>query len=157
MFAMENRRFAFSIVAVCLQMAGFAARETCDVLVVGGGSAGIAAALQAGRSGASTVLVERGSQVGGNMTTGGVNFPGLFHAEGRQIIDGCAYEILTNAAALSGFPLPDFAERTVPHWKHQIRVEIPVYVAVAEEALTRAGVELRYHTAPSNVKREDGV
>ncbi len=70
---------------------------SCDVLVVGGGAAGVAAALQSGRAGASTVLVERGSQVGGNMTTGGVNFPGLFHAEGRQIIDGCAYEILTPA------------------------------------------------------------
>ena len=62
----------------------FAAEMSCDVLVVGGGAAGIAAALQSGRAGASTVLVERGSQVGGNMTTGGVNFPGLFHAGGRQ-------------------------------------------------------------------------
>ena len=157
MLIMKNHRFAVSILVVCLHVAAFAARETCDVLVVGGGASGIAAALQAGRAGASTVLVERGSQVGGNMTTGGVNFPGLFHAEGRQIIDGCAYEILTNAAALSGFPLPDFSARKVPHWKHQVRVEIPVYVAVAEEALTRAGVELRYHTAPSGVKRADGV
>ena len=157
MLAMKKLGFAFSIIVACLHMAGFAARETCDVLVVGGGSAGIAAALQAGRAGASTVLVERGSQVGGNTTTGGVNFPGLFHAEGRQVIDGCAYEVLTNAAALSGFPLPDFTTRKVPHWKHQIHVGIPVYVAVAEEALTRAGVELRYHTAPSGVKREDGA
>ena len=108
MLAMKKLGFAFSIIVACLHMASFAARATCDVLVVGGGSAGIAAALQAGRAGASTVLVERGSQVGGNTTTGGVNFPGLFHAEGRQVIDGCAYEVLTNAAALSGFPLPDF-------------------------------------------------
>lgn len=81
----------------CLCASSSAAEKSCDVLVVGGGAAGIAAALQSGRAGASTVLVERGSQVGGNMTTGGVNFPGLFHAEGRQIIDGCAYEILTPA------------------------------------------------------------
>ena len=88
----------------CLQLAvawgglcasAFAAEKSCDVLVVGGGAAGIAAALQSGRAGASTVLVERGSQVGGNMTTGGVNFPGLFHAGGRQVIDGCTYGILT--------------------------------------------------------------
>ena len=104
----------------CLCPSAFAAEMSCDVLVIGGGAAGIAAALQSGRAGASTVLVERGSQVGGNMTTGGVNFPGLFHAGGRQIIDGCAYGILTNAAALSGFVLPDFTVRTVPHWKHQI-------------------------------------
>ena len=134
-----------------------AADGVCDVLVVGGGPAGIAAALQSARAGASTMLVERGAQVGGNMTTGGVNFPGLFHADGRQVIDGCAYEVLTNAVAVSGLDLPDFTKRPPRHWKHQIRVDIPVYVAVAEEALTRAGVALRYHTAPSSVRRENGA
>ena len=53
-----------------------------DVLVVGGGSAGHVAAIQAGRLGAKTVLLERNSQLGGTTTTGGVNFPGLFHALG---------------------------------------------------------------------------
>ena len=51
-----------------------------DVLVVGGGSAGHVAAIQAGRLGAKTVLLERNSQLGGTTTTGGVCFPGLFHA-----------------------------------------------------------------------------
>jgi hypothetical protein len=36
-------------------------------------------------------------------------------------------------------------------------VNAPLYVAVAEEALARAGVELRYHAAPAGVKRGDGV
>lgn len=49
-----------------------------DVLVVGGGSAGHVAAIQAGRMGARTVLLERNSQLGGTTTTGGVCFPGLF-------------------------------------------------------------------------------
>ena len=48
-----------------------------DVLVVGGGSAGHVAAIQAGRLGAKTVLLERNSQLGGTTTTGGVCFPGL--------------------------------------------------------------------------------
>ena len=51
-----------------------------DVLVVGGGSAGHVAAIQAGRLGAKTALLERNSQLGGTTTTGGVCFPGLFHA-----------------------------------------------------------------------------
>lgn len=133
--------------------AAFAA--DCDVLVVGGGAAGIAAALQAGRAGASVVLVERGFQVGGNMTTGGVNFPGLFHAWGRQVIDGCAYEVLTNAVALSGESLPDFSKPPKRHWMHQLHMDIPVYVALAEEALVRAGVRLRYHTAPMKAVRTE--
>jgi ribulose 1,5-bisphosphate synthetase/thiazole synthase len=42
-----------------------------DVLVVGGGSAGHVAAIQAGRMGAKTVLLERGSQLGGYHHHGG--------------------------------------------------------------------------------------
>ena len=44
-----------------------------DVLVVGGGTAGTIAAIQSARAGAKTVLIERGSQLGGTMTTGGVS------------------------------------------------------------------------------------
>jgi hypothetical protein len=136
-----KRCWCFIVVVVCLFRNEAAAMPSCDVLVVGGGAAGIAAALQSGRAGASTVLVERGSQVGGNMTSGGVNFPGLFHANGRQIIDGCAYEILTNAAALSGTTLPDFKVRTSQHWKHQIHVNIPD--ADASTAEKRAATNMR--------------
>ena len=51
-----------------------------DVLVVGGGTAGVIAAIQASRAGCKTILLESGSQLGGTMTTGGVCFPGLFYA-----------------------------------------------------------------------------
>ncbi len=40
-----------------------------DVLVVGGGTAGTIAAIQAGRAGAKTLLLERNSQLGGTTTT----------------------------------------------------------------------------------------
>ncbi|NLG00629.1 MAG: FAD-dependent oxidoreductase, partial [Lentisphaerae bacterium] len=65
----------------------------CDVVVVGGGSAGICAAIQSARAGAKTVLIEAAHQVGGNTTTGGVNFPGLFHAWGRQVIAGAGWDV----------------------------------------------------------------
>ena len=48
--------------------------EKCDVLVVGGGPAGVAAALQSARAGAKTILLEQGFQVGGTMTTGGTQY-----------------------------------------------------------------------------------
>lgn len=129
--------------------------ETCDVLVVGGGAAGVAAAAQSGRAGARTILLEQGFQVGGNMTSGGVNFPGLFHAWGRQVIDGVGYEIVTNCVALAGGKLPDFTMPTGrAHWRHQIKINIPLYVALAEEALVNAGVTIHYHAAPTSIIAE---
>ena len=65
-----------------------------DILVVGGGTAGTIAAIQAGRAGAETVLIESGSQLGGTTTTGGVAFPGIFHAWGKQIIGGIGWELV---------------------------------------------------------------
>ena len=42
--------------------------DSVDVLVVGGGTAGAIAAIQAARAGAATVLVEMGGQLGGTTT-----------------------------------------------------------------------------------------
>lgn len=64
-----------------------------DILVVGGGTAGTIAAIQAGRAGSKTILLESGSQLGGTMTTGGVCFPGLFYAWGKQIIGGIGWDL----------------------------------------------------------------
>ena len=43
-----------------------------DVLVVGGGAAGVAAAMQAARSGVKTLLIEPGPWLGGALTAGGM-------------------------------------------------------------------------------------
>jgi hypothetical protein len=46
--------------------------------------------------------VEAGSQLGGTMTTGGVDFPGLFHAWGKQIIAGIGWDLVRAAVELNG-------------------------------------------------------
>jgi glycine/D-amino acid oxidase-like deaminating enzyme len=126
-----------------------------DVLIVGGGTAGMVAAIQAGRLGAKTVLVEAGSQLGGTMTTAGVDFPGLFHASGKQIIAGIGWDLVRATVDLNGDRLPDFS---VPygrsHWKHQVRLNGALLAAIAEEACVKAGVELRYYETPLSIRRE---
>ena len=51
-----------------------------DVAVIGGGTAGVFAAISAARSGAHVILIEKNAILGGTMTVAGVNFPGLFYA-----------------------------------------------------------------------------
>ncbi len=132
-------------------------KQSVDVCVVGGGVAGVAAALQAARGGAVTALVELGSQIGGTFSTCGVNWPGLFHAWGRQVIAGCGWDLIVEALRLSDGSMPDFSRPVLPcHWLHQIRVNIPVWVAVAEEALEKANVRQMYHSAPSSAHFADG-
>src|SRR5580658_5677164 len=56
-----------------------------DVLVMGGGTAGVAAALSAARAGASVLLVERSDVLGGNATQALVHsFCGLFLPPANQ-------------------------------------------------------------------------
>ncbi len=125
-----------------------------DVLVVGGGTAGTIAAIQAGRLGARTILVEAGSQLGGTTTTGGVDIPGLFHAWGKQVIAGIGWELVTRTVEMNSGSLPDFKKPTGrQHWKHQVRLCGALYAALAEEACVKAGVQLRYYEFPAAVER----
>jgi hypothetical protein len=132
-----------------------------DVMVVGGGTAGTIAAIQAARAGAKTLLVERGAQLGGTTTTGGVAFPGIFHAWGKQIISGIGWELVLDAVLLDGGSLPDFSveinNTTVRHWRHQVHVNPFLYAILAEEKCGEAGVEIAYYESPEFItKTEEG-
>lgn len=127
-----------------------------DVLVVGGGTAGTIAAIQAARAGARTVLVERGSQLGGTTTTGGVSFPGLFDAWGKQIIAGIGWELVKQAVELDNGSLPDFTKVPRHHWQNQVHVNQFVYALVAEEACLNAGVAIAYYEFPLSASASRG-
>ena len=122
-----------------------------DVLVVGGGAAGTIAAIQAARAGASTLLVERGSQLGGTTTTSGVSFPGLFDAWGKQVIAGIGWELVRESVALDGGTLPDFSKVPDHHWKNQVRVNQFLYAILAEEKCEAAGVRIAYYEFPQAI------
>jgi NADPH-dependent 2,4-dienoyl-CoA reductase/sulfur reductase-like enzyme len=84
--------------------------DEVDILVLGGGPAGLAAAASAARCGARTLLVERYGFLGGMGTAAGVtNFCGLhgnIHGTLRQVVQGTGAELLDRIAALGGLNVP---------------------------------------------------
>jgi hypothetical protein len=93
------------LLAVCARAAG-EPPASADVVVVGGGSGGFAAALQAARMGASVVLLEQGSMLGGMYTSAGVacfdGNPYLGHTE--ALTTGIFGEIVARIRAHYGHP-----------------------------------------------------
>jgi len=78
-----------------------------DVLVVGGGPGGVASAVSAARTGASTVLIERYGHLGGMATGGLVNIiPNLSDIFGTQRIFGLTQEMLDRLDTLNGTTYP---------------------------------------------------
>lgn len=117
-----------------------------DVLVIGGGAAGVPAAIQAASMGARTMLVEKNGALGGTTTVAGVALPGLFHAWGHQVIAGIGWRMVTRAVQVAGDTLPDFSDWRKPHYKLQVPVSAPLYAGVLDAEIVGAGVDLRLHT-----------
>lgn len=126
-----------------------------DVIVVGAGPAGLAAALQAGRAGARCLLVEKTGLLGGTTTTGGVNFPGLFHAWGKQIIAGVGWELVSRAVREFDGKFPDFSDDDRPHHHRQIWVDRFTYAAVADAMIREANVDVLLHAMPQRANWSD--
>jgi hypothetical protein len=129
--------------------------QNYDVMVVGGGTAGVIAAVQAARAGARTVLVEMTGQLGGTMTSGGVSAPAYFWSPLRQIIAGTGWELVKRCEAVGGASIPDFSKRKPRRPSYHTSVNPYVWALMAEEACLEAGVVLHYHETPLTAARLD--
>ena len=116
-----------------------------DVIVVGGGTAGVIAAVQAGRENVKTLLIEKSEMPGGTIVNASVNFPGLFHAWKKQIIAGIGWELVCKSMDEENRKYPDFSvcEKN-KHSRQQIRINGAYYALICEEALNEAGVDVLY-------------
>lgn len=126
-----------------------------DVTVIGGGTAGVFAAIAAARSGANTILVEKNSMLGGTVTVAAVDYPGLFFAWGNQIIDGPCWEAIKRTEALNGASIPPIAHKTERFWEEQITLNRFTYIYVLNEMLKEAGVKVLTNAMISQVIEED--
>ena len=70
-------------------------REYYDVIVCGGGMAGVAAAVSAAREGSSVLLIEKSIQLGGLAAIGLISwYEPLCDGKGKRIMNGMTYELL---------------------------------------------------------------
>jgi hypothetical protein len=86
-------------------------RHEADVLVVGGGSAGVSAAVAAARAGADVLLVERHGYLGG-LATGGliILLLTLDDGRGRQVVAGLCEEVTRRLVSRGAAHHPPKAE-----------------------------------------------
>jgi hypothetical protein len=122
-----------------------------DVVVLGGGPAGIAAAVSAARSGRSTLLVERYGFLGGMGTAAGVtNFCGLHanvHGDIRRVVHGVATDLLDRIDALGGLNTPHaLFGKTVAQ-----AYDTAAYKVAADQLMQAAGVQLLFHALAAGV------
>lgn len=133
-------------------------RASYDVVVLGGGTAGTIAAIQAARAGASTLIVEKNGMLGGTLTVGGISYPGSFFGHGQQLIAGIGWELCTRTWQETGVT-PIVPTPQDERWMRgagilQQEVNPAVYAALADELLLAAGGEVLFHAMPATIRRE---
>ena len=148
-----------------------------DVLVVGGGSAGLSAAVAAARNGADVLLLERFSYLGG-LATGGliILLLTMDDGAGKQAIGGLCQEIVDRMEKRKAVYYPPANEwnnpdsKLVQHYNrwglvwgggpHRVRYSVAFepheFIFAADQMLQEAGVRTLYQTWACEPIVEDG-
>lgn len=134
-----------------------------DVVIAGGGMAGIAAAIAAARQGAKTLLVEKAGWLGGMGITGATslhNFFNIFGAHagaGRmRVVAGIAQDLVDRCQQLGGGMGHVRIERGGEFVSMATIVEPETFKLAACQLLQEAGARLLLHTVVDEVRATKG-
>ena len=128
---------------------------SADVIVVGGGPAGMCAAIAAAREGVRVVLVEQGGSCGGMATQGMVGpFMTCYDRKGETMIIRGLFEEIVNRMVERGYAIhpsevhagTGFTSWIVLGHEHVTPYEPEGLKLVIDEMLEEAGVHILYHT-----------
>ena len=133
-------------------------RISTQVLVVGGGAAGVAAAVTAARGGLRVILLERYGFCGGGAVAGmSGTICGMFMAsdapsvQPQQLVHGFAAEFARRMTAAGGLTPPVRYGRTFSLVHDPL-----VWRSVADTLLAEAGVQMMFHVTATEVLLEGG-
>lgn len=119
-----------------------------DVVVCGGGPAGLIAAISAAREGKHTAIIERFGTFGGTATNGYVvPISGYFH-KGKQVVGGIAWEFVKR--------LEEYGAAQVEYPKGHVSANVEYYKLIAQRMLDEAGVKCYTNAYLSDCLTLDG-
>ncbi|MDX3905121.1 MAG: FAD-dependent oxidoreductase [Pigmentiphaga sp.] len=132
-----------------------------DVIVVGGGASGTVAAIAAARTGARTLLIERGGCLGGAATANLVaQWVAFFHGETR-VVGGIPYELAERVQAAGGsdgfhrYVMGEAAGTPFPLRVLPFNPETVKWVL--DGAVNEAGVDVLLHTTFARALLQEGA
>lgn len=141
--------------------------DFCDVLVCGGGFAGISAALAAGRHGKKVVLLEKEFILGGLGTAGLVTiYLPLCDGLGRQVSYGIAEELFRLSISMgyedkypdNWLDNQDASKRTEKDKRFEVQYNPHLFAILAEQLLTKNNVTILYGSYAVGVSKiEDKI
>ncbi|MTI16260.1 FAD-dependent oxidoreductase [Rhodobacteraceae bacterium RKSG542] len=127
--------------------------DSYDVVVCGGGPAGVAAAVTSGRLGQKTLLIEKNGFCGGAAVAGlSATICGMYYGKedpttgAEQVVYGFTEEFRQRMEARGGLTEPQVYGKTHVHTHDPI-----IWREVADDMLLEAGVTCLYHTIISGV------
>ncbi|MDF7637970.1 FAD-dependent oxidoreductase [Lactobacillus sp. ESL0791] len=126
-----------------------------DIVVVGGGSAGVAAALGAAQAGAKTAIIERNGFFGGQATNSFVTSYCGFYTRGSkpiQVVKGIGQKVLDGLQAYGQDTKPTISPST---GNASIRFDPEILKLVLDELMANSEVDLFLHTSLIDVTLEE--
>jgi hypothetical protein len=132
-------------------MSQFIKQEEYDVVVIGAGAAGVAAAVAAARNGARTIMVDAGPMIGGEMISG-IPIDGCVSTAGEWVVGGVIREIFAECDRLGGYigVVNDFRSL------HVIACDPEIMKIAILNYVKKAGVKLLLYTFAENVVVQRG-
>lgn len=114
-----------------------------DLVVVGGGPGGLAAAIRGARQGLKTALVERAGFVAGTVNIG-LCVHGFEDGNGQQVVGGASWELIQRCVKEGGSVGPTRLYNA--HMYSTTPVDMAIFHKCAIDMLTEVGVDCWFHT-----------